>query len=884
MFGKICIWPTSGEAKKVLFYLRQSGKQAHARDKKQVWHGTDSTNSIMKHFLCLVFCTLFCCVFSNALCAQMPKRQHSGEIYESIKKLNFLGSALYVAAHPDDENTSLIAYLANERKANVAYLSLTRGDGGQNLIGTEIRELLGLMRTQELLAARRIDGGKQMFSRANDFGFSKNPDETFQIWDKEAVLSDLVWAVRKWQPDVIINRFDHRTPGTTHGHHTASAMLSVEAFEKTGDPKVYPEQLQHVQPWQPRRVFWNLSWFFFGSRAAFEKADKSKYLPVDVGVFYPSLGKSNTEISAESRSSHRCQGFGSLSSRGSNNEYLDLIKGDMPTDKMDIFSGINTTWTRVAGGAPIGALLAKVQKEFNFANPAASVPNLVKAYQMIDKLPDSYWKRVKHADIKEVIKACLGLYHETAAADFSAAPGEEMIVRTEVVNRSPVNVVLEKVSILPLGFDTSFNKAMANNQTLIWPRKVRLPKDLPYTNPYWLNDKFKEGMYSVNDQLLRGLPETPRQFKARYQYKIEGVSISYDSDIVYRDGDPVKGEVYRPFEVIPPVFAKVAEKVLVFADNTPKNVSVIVRSGKSGIKGSLKLDLPTGWKAEPASADFSIAEKGAEQMINFQVTPTSGQSEGKLRPIATVDGKTYQKELIEIKYDHIPAQTVLLDAEAKVVRVELKKEGQLIGYVMGAGDEIPASLNQIGYRVEILQEKDLTPENLQKYDAVIMGIRAYNTVDALQFRQKNLLEYARRGGTLIVQYNTNFEYKIDDKELAPYKLKLSRDRVTDENSEVRFLAPEHPLLNHPNKISAADFGGWVQERGLYFPGEWDPNFTAILSSNDPNEPARNGGLLAAKYGQGYYIYTGYSWFRQLPAGVPGAFRLFANLISIGKHK
>lgn len=815
--------------------------------------------------------------------AQAPKRYTSGEIYEAIKKLNVLRSALYIAAHPDDENTRLISYLATEGKANVAYLSLTRGDGGQNLIGPEIRELLGLLRTQELLAARRIDGGKQMFTRANDFGFSKNPDETFQTWNREDVLGDVVWAIRQWQPDVIINRFDHRTPGSTHGHHTASAVLSVEAFDLANDAKAYPEQLTYVKTWQPRRVFFNTSWFMYGSRAAFDKADKSKLHSVDAGVYFPNLGKSNTEIAAESRSQHRCQGFGSMGTRGSDLEYLEFIKGLEPKSKTDLFEGINTTWTRVPGGAPIGTLLAAVQTKFRFDNPAASVAELAKAYQMIEKLPDSYWKRVKSAEIKEVIRACLGLYHETATADFSAAPGEEMTLRTEVITRSTIPVVLNKVSIDPIGLDTAFNKSMANNQGLIWPRKVRLPKDLPYTSPYWLNDAASTGMYTVKEQILRGKPETQRAFKARYHYTIAGVPIVYESDIVYKDADPAKGEIYRPFEIVPPVSTKVADKVYVFADNDAKTVTVQVKAGKGNISGSLKLEVPSGWKVEPAAIDFSIVKKGDEKSLKFTLAPPAGASEGKIHPVATVEGQSFSKEMIEVKYDHIPTQTVFLSAEAKVAHIELKKAGQLVGYVAGAGDDIPASLQQIGYKVDMLSEKDLTPENLAKYDAVIMGVRAYNTIDALAYRQNNLLEYVRKGGTLIVQYNTNFEYKVDAKELAPYSLNVSRDRVTDENAEVRFLKPEHKILNQPNKISAQDFSGWVQERGLYFPNDWDKaNFEAILSSNDPGEPARDGGLLVAKYGSGYYVYTGYSWFRQLPAGVPGAFRIFANMISIGK--
>ena len=833
--------------------------------------------------ICFLLLLAFCSPVL-LITAQTPKRFTSAEVYESIQKLNFLGSVLFVAAHPDDENTRLISYLANDRKANIAYLSLTRGDGGQNLIGPEIREFLGLIRTQELLAARRIDGGKQMFTRANDFGFSKNPAETFQIWDRQAILSDVVWAMRKWQPDVVINRFDHRTPGTTHGHHTGSAILSTEAFDLANDPKAFPEQLSLVEPWQPKRIFFNISWFFFGSQAEFEKADKSKYHTLDAGTYFPSRGKSNQEISAESRSMHKSQGFGSSGSRGGGMEYLEFLKGEEPADKKDLFAGINTTWARVKGGAPIGKLVTEVLAEYRYNNPAAVVPKLVKIHQLIEALPDGYWKRVKLAEVKDVIRAALGLFHEVIAVEPSAAPGEEVALQLETINRSNAKVALEKISLLPLGKDTAMTFPLENNKDWTWAVKVRLPKDLNYTGPYWLNDPGTVGTYLVKDQALRGLPETPRTLKAVFQYRIEGQPISFESFIVYKDTDPVDGEVYQPFEIIPPVFSKVAEKVYMFGDNQAKVVNVAVRAGKAKVKGSVKLNLPAGWKAEPSSADFSLAKKGEEQLIRFSVTPPNTESEGYIEPVATVDGQAYQKEFISVKYKHIPAQMVLLNASAKVARINLRKEGQLIGYIAGAGDDIPASLQQIGYKVDLLQEKDMNPDNLARYDAVILGVRAYNTVDALQFQQKNLLDYVKKGGTMLVQYNTNFELRLPAAELAPYPIKISRDRVTDENAEMRFLKPEHPILHFPNEITSKDFEGWVQERGLYFLGEWDKNFDAILSCNDAGETPKNGSLLVAKYGEGHYVYTGLSLFRELPAGVSGAYRLIANMISIGKAK
>lgn len=818
------------------------------------------------------------------LSAQAPKTWAATDIFQEIQKLNFLGSALYVAAHPDDENQRLIAYLANGTKAETAYLSLTRGDGGQNLIGPEIRELLGVIRTQELLAARRIDGGQQFFTRANDFGYSKHPDETFVIWDREEVLGDVVWAIRKWQPDVIVNRFSEERTRMTHGHHTGSAMLAYDAFDLAADPKAYPEQLAYAQAWQPRRLFFNTSWWFYGSQEAFDKADKSEMMSVDIGQYYPLLGKSNNEIAAEARSMHKCQGFGATLQRGSQQDYLRLLKGDMPPQKQDLFEGINTTWSRVKGGEAVGELLAKAEAEFDFTQPSKVLPLLLQAYKSMDQVEAGYWRRVKTAALEEVILACLGLYAEVAADDYSATPGQQIELSLEVVNRSAVPVELETVTYLPMGLDTSLALSLEGNQEYVFYKKLELPRSLSYTNPYWLNETGSLGLYKVEDQELRGLPETPREFKARFQFVIDGVPMAVEREVVYKKTDPARGELYRPFELTPPVFANIAERVYIFTDEAPQPVSVRLRAGRDSISGSLRLALPDGWRTEPSSHAFELARKSEEQVFAFQLFPPRGQSEVALRAVAQLsDGSLHDKAMHLIEYDHIPTQTVLLDNQAKAVKIGLQRAGQRIGYLMGAGDEIPNSLEQIGYEVSLLQDRDISLEHLQQFDAVVVGIRAYNTNERMSFHQPILLEYVKRGGTMIVQYNTTgSSLKIDMEAIGPYPLKLSRDRVAVEEAEVRILAPKHQALNWPNKITAADFEGWVQERGLYFPSEWDEAYTALLSSNDPGEDAKDGGLLIAPYGKGHYVYSGYSWFRQLPAGVPGAYRLFANLLSIGK--
>lgn len=829
------------------------------------------------------FLLLFLAFSLQGSFAQMPKRWTSGDIQEAIQKLNFLGSALYVAAHPDDENTQLIAYLSNEVKAETAYLSMTRGDGGQNLIGTEISELLGAIRTQELLAARRVDGGTQMFTRANDFGFSKNPDETLKIWNKDAILSDVVWAIRKWQPDVIINRFDAESAGRTHGHHTSSAILSNEAFELAGNKNSYPEQLKYVETWQPRRLFFNTSWWFYGSQEAFDKVDKSNMLMMDVGVYYPIKGKSNNEIAAESRSMHKCQGMGATLERGNRSEYVQLLKGDLPKSKTDIFEGINTTWTRVKGGEAIGKVLAAVEKEFRYENPVASIPKLMQAYKLINALPDGYWKHVKLSEIKEVIKACTGLFVETIAKDYSATPGQTMDLNTEVTNRSQVNMILKSVVFLPENKERALNDTLLFNEANRLQFKVKIPEDIALTNAYWLDKPWQLGMYTVEDQLLRGLPETPHAFKLHYNLLINNEPFEWDQEVVYKRTDDVRGEVYRPFEITPPVFANIAEKVYVFSNGAPQSVEIMLKAAMPDAAGSVVLNVPPGWRADPAKLDFTMKLKGEEQVVRFQLFASENQSEGQIKPVVTVNGKDYSEEVVFINYEHIPTQTILRDAAARVVKIDIKKAGDRIGYFMGAGDVIPANLKQIGYNVTLLADRDLTLENLKKYDAVVLGVRAYNTKERLRFAQPKLMEYVNTGGTLIVQYNTANDLVLPIEELGPYPMKISRDRTTVEDAPVRLLKPEHPVLNFPNKITEKDFDGWVQERGLYFPNEWAAQYEAILSCNDPNEPARDGGLLVASYGKGYYIYTGYSFFRELPSGVSGAYRLFANMISIGKE-
>ena len=811
--------------------------------------------------------------------AQKPDKMSSAEIYESIKKLNFLGTVLYLGAHPDDENTQVISYFSNDVMANTAYLSMTRGDGGQNLIGPELRELLGVIRTEELLAARNQDGGKQFFTSANDFGYSKHPEETFRLWDRDSILKDVVTVIRNFKPDIIINRFDHRTPGSTHGHHTASAMLSVEAFEKAGDDSY--KSFSHVVKWQPKRLFFNTSWWFYGSREKFDKADKSKMISLDLGKYYPGLGLSNNEISALSRSQHKSQGFGSSGRRGTEMEYLELVKGTMPSDKDNIFEGIDTSWNRIEGGKAIGTILSKVQNEFNFKDPAASILELVKAYDLIEKLQDTYWRTVKLDQIKQIIAACAGLYMEAVAEGPLATFNTEHTINLEAINRSTIEMALQSVELTGNGtakFDTPLKDNFSFNEKV----SVHIPETTSLTAPYWLIKKGTIGRYRVPDKDLTGSPETPRSLKAIFNVTIFGTTIPYEKDVVYKYNDPVKGEVYEPFDIVPELTTSIADKVIIFADKNPRQIPVTITAYKDSISGTAELCVPEGWKVFPEKEKFSIASKNTKKTIVFTITPPDNQSDGIISPILHADGKYLTQTMVTVSYDHIPKQNILLPSESRVVRLDIKTRGSRIAYILGAGDEVPASLRQIGFSVEELNEDAITAENLKPFDAVILGIRTYNVSEKARFWQKALHEYIKNGGTVIVQYNTDRGLKVDA--VAPFSLNLSRDRVVEEDAQVTILEPENELMNFPNKITNADFDGWVQERGLYFPDSWDRAFTPVLAMHDSGEKPLEGSLLTAKYGEGYFVYTGLSFFRELPVGVPGAYKLFANMIAIGKDK
>ncbi len=824
------------------------------------------------------FLTIFTALF---FCAKATAQVPSSEILQSLQELNTLGSVLYVAAHPDDENTRLLAYLAKERHMRTAYLSITRGDGGQNLIGSEQGEILGLIRTEELLAARRVDGAEQWFTRANDFGYSKNPEETFRFWNKDSVLADVVYAIRKFRPDVIICRFPTTGEGG-HGHHTASAILALEAFSLAADPSKFPEQLKYVQVWQAKRVFWNT--FNFGGT----NTTAPNQLKIDVGVYNALLGKSYGEIAARSRSMHKSQGFGSAMQRGSQLEYFKLLKGDSVQN--DLFDGIITSWNRLPNVSKIGKQLQACINTFDAMYPENSLKALAKLYNEISALPENdentaWWKKQKLKALQNIMLQAAGVFAETVSKDFALIPGRNIDLSTQILMRNKTNVVLESINLLNMA-DTSAAMALKQNQNFYFKRSFILPSTYTYSNPYWLDVPHSNGLYSVANQSDRGKPQNDG-LPVYITWIIEGIKFTQTTDIKYKSTDPVKGEVYRPVEVLPLVTVTPVENILMVNNQDPKHVFFMVKANADNVKGKLELSVEgnaiSGWQWAYSwvnSGDFNLAKKGDEQIMEAVLNPpATSDSHRDVKATAIADNARFSQGIKRISYDHIPYRFVLNDAKIKVQTVDVKLVGKNIGYIPGAGDNVAACLKQLGYQVTELSNEQLKNSNLSVYDAIITGVRAYNTNEQLPLAQKQLMDYVKNGGRLLVQYNTNSRVGPLQAGIGPYKFTISRNRVTDEQAEVLFVNDTAKVLNYPNHIVQADFKHWVQERGIYFATDLDSNYQTVFKMKDPNEELQNGSLIMANYGKGYFVYTGLAFFRQLPAGVPGAYKLFVNLIS-----
>ncbi len=829
----------------------------------------------------LLFLLIAACQFTGGK-TQAPQNWTSAEMYQALLKLKVLGAVLYVAAHPDDENTRLITYLSKDKLYRTGYLSMTRGDGGQNLVGEEQGIELGLLRTQELLAARRTDGGEQFFTRAFDFGYSKTPEETFSKWDKEKILADVVWVIRKFQPDIIVTRFPTTGEGG-HGHHTGSAILANEAFTAAADPARFPEQLKYVSVWQSKRVLWNT--FNFGGN----NTTREDQFKVDVGGYNPLLGKSYGEIAAESRSQHKSQGFGVPASRGESWEYFRAVKGDQPVN--DLLDGVDPTWNRVKGGAAVAAMLDSISARFDFIHPEKSVKGLVQLYQLISSLPDHYWKTQKLKEVEQLITQCSGLFLDVTTTEQFAVQSDSVRVSFSLNNRLGAEAVLEGFSIS--GFDSVLNKKLDKNKNLSFSKTLYVPVEKPITQPYWLVSKMEEGSFNVANQQKIGQPDADPAYEAVLNISIYGTSFRFTRPVRYKFTDPVRGELYWPLVVVPPAEFEFTEANNISVNDTTAQTALHFSTNlrKDTSAYHVQLKYPSAkWYAKRQEFTYKPWPEWPDNSSNaafFNLRPVTKNKNSTDSVSVTVIQNTkpiYAGERKQVKYDHVPSIIYFKDAKANLVQIDLKTYGKKIGYITGAGDKVPEALEQMGYEVTLLGDKELSKNNLSQFDAIITGVRAYNTHPWMNKHFDKLMKYVNEGGNMIVQYNTSNQIGPVKAKIGPYPFVITRNRVTDENATVKMLNPEHPVFTFPNKITADDFTGWKQERSIYHASDTSGKFENLISMADPREKSDDGSLLVAKYGKGWFTYTGLVFFRELPAGVPGAYRLLANIIALNKKK
>ncbi|HET9429571.1 MAG TPA: PIG-L family deacetylase, partial [Chitinophagaceae bacterium] len=656
--------------------------------------------------------------FSNII-SQTPQSWTSSEIYQGIRKLKVLGTVLYVAAHPDDENTRLITYLSRDKMYRTGYLSMTRGDGGQNLIGDEQGIELGLIRTQELLAARRIDGGEQFFTRAFDFGYSKTPEETISKWDKEKILGDIVWVIRKFQPDVIITRFPSTGEGG-HGHHTASAILANEAFTAAADPNRFPEQLKYVKTWKAKRIMWNT--FNFGGR----NTTREDQLKINVGGFNPLLGKSYGEIAADGRSQHKSQGFGVPSSRGEAWEYFKIIEGEAPV--RELMDGVDVSWRRTSSGEKIEKLLDGLESDFNFMHPERSVTGLIQLYKELQLLTEGYWKTRKLNEVQELIEKCSGLFLDATTSKQFAVLGDSLRVNFSINNRLGVEALLEKVIIEDI--NTNFSEPLTLNKDFNFFKMIYVNPSKEITQPYWLKEKMAEGYFTVRDQIQIGQPDVDPAFTARITLKIAGESFVFERPVKYKFTDPVKGELYQPVSILPPVELNFTNENVISINNNKARAQVYFKSNREdSVYYSGRIGHSANWAGDRDVFRYGTYRNKANYVSSYLNPVSRPQNTREQLTVQFLNGGNhiYHHYIRMINYDHIPSIVYFKEANANLVKLELNKVGKRIGYITGAGDKVPEALDQMGYEVVLLTEKEMARNNLEQFNAIITGVRAYNT-------------------------------------------------------------------------------------------------------------------------------------------------------------
>ncbi|MCA5006677.1 PIG-L family deacetylase [Sphingobacterium bovistauri] len=819
----------------------------------------------MRNFSNYIF--LICCLL---LCWQKAKSQTNtksiSDILIGLQKLDKVGSVLYFAAHPDDENTRLISWLAQEQKYRTAYLSLTRGDGGQNLLGTDLGINLGLIRTQELLAARAIDKGEQLFSSAYDFGFSKTHEETFQFWDHETALREAVWIIRQFQPDVIITRFPPDKRGG-HGHHQASAILAHEAFLAAADKTKFPEQLKTVSTWQAKRLLWNTANFGGHNNTS------DSQLKIEIGHYNALLGESYGEIAAKSRSQHKTQGFGAAASRGTTTEYFEHVAGSKA--EKTLFDDVETSWNRLPNTQNFQKLIAKLNAEFQAVQPQKSVNDLIQLKKALDTYKinnahpqaanHAYWIAQKKKEVQDLIVACTGIWADAYTNQSQHVVNNEFIFQAEAIVRNPeVQAELIRVN------DQNIQHNLPTNN--LWKGSAAT-KVTNTSQPYWLIEPNTLGKFTVPIESV-GNPTNPEHAKATFVFNINGEPISITREIQHRFVDPVKGEVHNPLVVLPELTVEANSSILLSKNQEEKSIEVIfTRHDKS--KTIFEVNIPPleGWEVSENKLILNFVDENS-LVRTLTLKPTSANAKKALLRF-NYNGETL-RQIKTLEYDHIPTITWFPTTEISCQSLQFNNEVKNVGYLAGAGDLVGESLQQIGIKTTTLSDQDLSAVSLQQYDAIIIGVRYFNVVQNGGNTHKKLMDYVQNGGVVLVQYNVNSKLSTD--KLGPYNFSLGRSRVTEEDSKFSFDEKDI-AFSYPNKITNKDFDGWVQERGLYFAENIDSSYRTPLRLNDKNEQPHNGALLIAKHGKGKFVYTSLAFFRQLPAGVPGAYRLFVNLLT-----
>jgi len=809
----------------------------------------------------LVIC-LFCCFGHYSLAQSIP----SSQIFHQLLQLKETKRVLYVAAHPDDENTRLIAYLANGEHAEVAYLSITRGDGGQNLIGKELGIELGQIRTQELIKARETDGGKQFFTRAMDFGYSKNPSETLQNWEKQKVLADVVWAIRKFQPDIIITRFN-TIPGVTHGHHTTSAILAGEAFQLAGKSDAFPEQLEWVKPWQPKRIFFNA----YNFRGDFEPEEGKKYYAFAVGRYDPLLGKTYNQIAADSRTMHKSQGFGATAGIGSSSDYIELVAGEAYENSP--FDGVADRWESVSGGKEIKSQIDQVLNQFNFSEPEKNVASLLELRSsLLAFKSEENWVKEKVSKLDQVIFNALGLEFEFNVRKEIGFPGEK--INAEFVFNNPsshgINSIKFKVNDAEFSAET---RVLKDNETQNLPVSFSIPEDAAYSQPYWLKYPINGALYDVKDQWQIGIPFNDLTSSGDLSFQLGNQNFSTTVPLKYKFNDQIDGEVKQPFVIVPEVDLTVSKENLFLVSGADPTLTVIVSFRDQYLEGELDFEgLETSQYRILSVEDITLQKK---RVYKVAFLPNGAGKKTVTARFISPNGKSFNQLTRTISYKHIPTLTYFLPASFNLIQADWKLSGEKVGYIPGAGDDVPGVLSALGYNVTMIGAEDYSVDYLSQFKAIVVGIRAYNTNESLAANQQVLMGYVFSGGNLIVQYNTSSPLLTS--QIGPFPFTIGRDRVSVQNSPV-IADWASPVLSTPNQLNEVDLGDWVQERGLYFATAIDSAYQTPFSMQDPDEPASNGSLIVGKYGKGTFVYTGISFFRQIPEGVPGAIKLFINLI------